>query len=43
MITTDDAYATPALTEIGDFAELTLGVPWWCPYDWFGIGYVVGC
>jgi hypothetical protein len=38
-----DVYEAPALVEIGSFRELTLGVPWWCPYDWFGIGYVVGC
>jgi hypothetical protein len=42
-MTHEGAYEAPALVEIGDFAELTLGVSWWCPYDWFWSGYVVGC
>jgi hypothetical protein len=43
IMLTQEIYEAPALAEIGDFEELTLGVPWWCPYDWFGIGYVIGC
>ncbi|GAA4800222.1 lasso RiPP family leader peptide-containing protein [Streptomyces ziwulingensis] len=33
METYDEIYEPPELVEVGEFAELTLGVPWGCPSD----------
>jgi len=35
MINDDEVYEVPTLVEVGDFAELTLGLPWGCPQDLF--------
>ncbi|MFI6981042.1 lasso RiPP family leader peptide-containing protein [Embleya sp. NPDC050154] len=35
-MTYDDSYEPPALVEVGDFTELTLGLWWGCPHDVFG-------
>ncbi|MFC9973924.1 lasso RiPP family leader peptide-containing protein [Spirillospora sp. NPDC127200] len=40
MVTKEGAYEAPALVEIGDFAELTLGLNSGCPVDWYWWAYV---
>ena len=43
MITNEEVYEPPTLVEVGDFAELTLGLPWGCPNDLFGANTPFAC
>ncbi|UNO43084.1 lasso RiPP family leader peptide-containing protein [Streptomyces sp. MST-110588] len=38
----ETVYEPPTLVEIGDFADLTLGI-WGCPHDWFGLSTPFAC
>jgi hypothetical protein len=42
-MTHEDIYEPPMLVEVGDFTELTLGLWFGCPSDWFGGDTPLAC